>query len=387
MKTDLRIYCTLLLELLLSQVALCTPTISGLKVTPIEPLGLAIDYNVSGAEEKHKAWPLEVSMRVGKKIYTANVVSGATLCENGAHRVYWNVAKDGITLGKTNMDVVVTYKYTPTDGALYCVIDLSGGPDATSYPIKYFDEKPSGGFNTTEYKTKKLVLKRVDAGSFTMGYSSESDNQPHTVKLTKSFYMGLYEVTQKQWELVMGTNPSYFSGEANPVECVSYDMIRGAVEGAKWPATNSVDATSFLGKLRDRTKLDFDLPTEAQWEYTCRAGTTTEWSYGDNADGDYMWYWDNSSLGTKEVGSKLPNKWGFYDMHGNALEWCLDWRGALAYGADPKGSSSGSYRVLRGGCWAHGAFHSTSSYQDCILSSFSGSSYGSLGFRLSRTLP
>ncbi len=363
-----------------------TPTISGLKVTPIEPLGLAIDYNVSGATTNDLVRRrLEVSMNAGDATYIAESLSGATNCVNGAHRVYWNVAGDGISLGKTNMNVTVTYKYTP-DGALYCVIDLSGGPYATSYPIKYFDEEPSGGFYTTEYKATKLVLKRVDAGSFTMGYSSESDNQPHTVKLTKSFYMGLYEVTQKQWKLVMGTNPSCFSGEVNPVEQVSYDMIRGAVEGAKWPATNSVDSTSFLGKLRNRTKLDFDLPTEAQWEYTCRAGTTTTYSHGSSANGNYMWYTDNSSSKMHTVGTKAANPWGFYDMHGNVWEWCLNWYGTRAYGTDPKGSSSGSSRVGRGGSWSYVASDCASSCRGIGSPSGSDCDNG-FGFRLSRTLP
>ena len=360
--------------------AFAAPTISDLKVTPIEPLGLAIDYNVSGAEAGHKAWPIEVSMCVGETTYKAETLTGATLCENGAHRVYWNVAKDEIAFGNTNMNVTVTYKYAVP---LYCVIDLSGGSSATSYPVTYLDAEPSDGFNTTEYKTTKLVLKRVDAGSFTMGYSNESDNQPHTVKLTKPFYMGLFEVTQKQWELVMGSNPSYFSGDANPVECVSYDMIRGAIEGAKWPSTNSVDSASFLGKLRDRTKLDFDLPTEAQWEYACRAGTETEYSYRAPADGDYMWYASSTS---HEVGTKKANPWGFYDMHGNVCEWCLDWYSSStpSGGTDPRGSSSGSYRVRRGGSWYNNASYCASSYRGGRYPSGSDYYYG---FRLSRTLP
>ena len=207
--------------------------------------------------------------------------------------------------------------------------------------------EPKGGFNQTEYKTTKLVLKRVDAGSFKMQNSS-------TVKLTKSFYMGLFEVTQKQWYQVTGSNPcsstSYGKGDAYPVHYVSYNDIRGSSKGANWPTSNAVDSSSFLGKLRSRAGLEFDLPTEAQWEYTCRAGTTTTYSYGNNANGDYMWYDDNASA-SHIVGTKKANPWGFYDMHGNVWEWCLDWHGTLSYGTDPGGSSSGSYRVRRGGSW------------------------------------
>ena len=239
----------------------------------------------------------------------------------------------------------------------YCVIDLSAGANAASYPVTYLDAAPSGGFNATAYKTTKLVLKRVAAGSFKM-------QNYKTVTLTKPFYMGLFEVTQKQWTLVMGSNPSQFKGDARPVEKVSYDMIRGASQGAKWPASNAVDASSFLGKLRARTSVVFDLPTEAQWEYACRAGTTTTYSYGDVANGDYMWYAENASSQTHDVGTKKANPWGFYDLHGNVWEKCLDWRGDvrdLTYGSDPKGISSGEKRVLRGGGYANDKTGCTSS--------------------------
>ena len=366
--------------------AFATPVISDLKVTPIEPWGLAIDYNVSGATENDSARPFVVSFTTNNIPNIAKTLVGATNCVNGAHRVYWNAAKEGITLGETDLNVTVTYKAVPyKEGSLYCVIDLSNGSSVASYPVTYLNAPPSSGFNTTEYKTTKLVLKRVDAGTFTMGHSDEGDNQPHTVTLTKPFYMGLYEVTQKQWELVMGSNPSYFSGEAKPVEQVSYDIIRGSSEGAKWPTSNSVDSDSFLGKLREKTKLEFDLPTEAQWEYTCRAGTTTTYSYGDSENGDYMWYSDNLSDGTKEVGTKKANPWGFYDMHGNVWEWCLDWYGSsLSDGEDPVGSSSGSYRVLRGGSWNYDASDCTSSSRD---NSDPSDNSGINGFRISRTLP
>ena len=227
-----------------------------------------------------------------------------------------------------------------------------------------------------EYKTTKLVMKRIEAGTFQMQNSQN-------VTLTKPFYMGLFEVTQKQYQLVTGSNPSRFSGDKLPVERVSYNAIRGSSNGANWPASNAVDSSSFLGKLRARTGLDFDLPTEAQWEYACRAGTTTTYSYGNSANGNYMWYGDNSSSQTHEVGTKLPNPWGLYDMHGNVLEWCLDWYGTLSYGTDPKGSSSGSHRVIRGGSWSILASICASSDRS---SSDPLSESNNVGFRLSRAL-
>ena len=266
--------------------------------------------------------------------------------------------------------------------ATYCVIDLSAGANASSYPVTYLAEPPSGGFNVDAYKTTKLVLKRIEAGSFIMG--SNQTNESHRVTLTKPFYMGLFEVTQKQWQLVTGSNPSYFSDDKRPVEKVSYNAIRGSSNGAQWPSSNAVDSSSFLGKLRARTGLDFDLPTEAQWEYACRAGTTTTYSYGNSASGNYMWYSSNSSDQTHEVGTKSPNPWGLYDMHGNVWEWCLDrHNNTLSYGTDPKGPSSGSRRVSRGGGWSDSASFCTSSGRS--TDDPSGAS-DSIGFRLSRAL-
>ena len=167
---------------------------------------------------------------------------------------------------------------------------------------------------------------------------------------------------------------------------VSYNAIRGSSDGAQWPASNAVDSDSFLGKLRARTELDFDLPTEAQWEYACRAGTTTTYSYGNSADGNYMWYRDNSSSQTHEVGTKQPNPWGLYDMHGNVKEWCIDWyASSLGGGTDPKGSSSGSKRVFRGGTEGSIASYCTSSFR---LSGDGDPSneINTAGFRLVRTL-
>jgi formylglycine-generating enzyme required for sulfatase activity len=349
------------------------PKVTGLSVTPIAPLGLALDYNVSGAEN---GGYLCVSMSVNGTNCVAKALTGATNCVDGAHRVYWNMAKDGITLEKA--DISVEVKYVAGVGARYCVIDLSGDSTAESYPVTYFfaeATEPSEAFNTNEYKTAKLVLKRVDAGEFFMGEDQTSPDA-NKVIFTKPFYMGLFEVTQKQWKLVMGENenPSYFPGDTNPVEQVSYDMIRGSSEGANWPKTNSVDATSFLGKLRARTGIDFDLPTEAQWEYTCRAGTTTTYSYDGGANGDYMWYDGNSSNSSHEVGTKKMNPWGFYDMHGNVWEWCLDWYA----------SSSGSGRVCRGGGFYSGEKYCTS----FCWTYFSPSDKDfAIGFRLYRPLP
>ena len=264
----------------------------------------------------------------------------------------------------------------------YLVVDLSGGPDAQRWPVKFLDEAPVGGFNTDEYKTTKLVLRLVEAGTFTMGSSEGEfgrvdslDGPQHEVTLTQPFYIGVFEVTQKQWELVMGSNPASRFGETRPVERVSYDMIRGRSAGAKWPESSEVDTESFMGKLREKTTMGdsmvWDLPTEAQWEYACRAGTTTALNSGKDLTGsqqcanmDEVGRYNNNMSDGKggysphtTVGSYLPNVWGLYDMHGNVMEWCLDRWAYLAMSAvkDPVGAASGAYRVCRGGSWGWSA--------------------------------
>jgi formylglycine-generating enzyme required for sulfatase activity len=190
-----------------------------------------------------------------------------------------------------------------------------------------------------------LEMVWIPAGTFMMGSPDDEQDRSggegpqHQVTLTQGFYMGIYEVTQAQWEAVMGNNPSVYSGANRPVEDVSWD-----------------DAQAFIAELNTLTGLTFRLPTEAEWEYACRAGTTTRFYWGDdpsyNEIDDYAWYRDNTDA-THDVGLKLPNAWGLYDMSGNVWEWCADWKGFYPSGSvtDPTGPSSGSERVYRGGSW------------------------------------
>ncbi len=359
-----------------------TPTITGVTAQQRYPWNGKVDisYTVTGdivAEAKQKAvltsFKVTAQDKVANKTYTATKLSGDRALTAGTHKFVWDMNAEGVTFKSTDVVFTVSCETTP---AVYCVIDLSAGANATSYPVTYLAAPPSGGFNVNAYKTSKLVLKRLEAGTFKMQGSTN-------VKLTKPFFCGLFEVTQKQYTLVTGANPSCFSGDTLPVENVSYNMIRGSSNGAKWPSSSAVDSSSFMGKLRSRTGLDLDLPTEAQWEYACRAGTTTTYSYGNSANGNYMWYTSNSSSKTHPVGSKSANPWGLYDMHGNVWEWCLDRYGTLAYGTDPKGSSSGSSRLSRGGSLNSNAGDCTSSYR---YDNTPWHESNSFGFRLVRTL-
>ena len=270
---------------------------------------------------------------------------------------------------------------------LYLVVYLKGGTDAKNYPVSYLAIEPKGGW-TDEYKTDKLVLRKIEPGTFNMGspeseVGHEKSEMQHPVTLSPGFFIGIFEVTQRQWELVMGSNPSKFKTNADlcPVEQVSYDDIRGSRDGAKGPMNNNVDASSFLGKLRARTSKTFDLPTEAQWEYACRAGATGAYS-GKGDLGEMAWYKDNSSGKTHPVGLKVANAWGLYDMRGNVWEWCRDWTGTYpGVVINPLGAASGSNRVGRGGSWSGNASYCRSAFRG---SRDPGSRIDFVGFRVVR---
>ena len=255
--------------------------------------------------------------------------------------------------------------------AQYMVVDLRGGPDAASYPVERLDAVPAGGW-TEAHKTVKLVLRRVPAGTFRMGtplnrcgsqYFGRSST-PHDVTITKPFFVGVFEVTQDQWRHVMGTDPARCKGATRPVEQVSYFEIRGESAVAAWPKDGRVASGSFMGRLRARTGLAFDLPTESQWEYACRAGTDTDLNSGRNLTGGRTCtnmvevgrygFSPDADDGPAPVGLYRPNAWGLYDMHGNVAEWCLDWwqeDWGETPRTDPPGPETGAFRVLRGGCW------------------------------------
>ena len=245
---------------------LAAPTITGVTAQQRYPWNGKVDitYTVSGdiaasAKELGVFTSLKVTAtdRDEGKTYTASSLSGDTGLGNWTHKCVWDMGAQGLSFLSTNVVFSVSCETTP---ALYCVIDLSGGTNAASYPVSYLAEPPSGGFNVDDYKMTKLVLRRIEPGSFIMG--DDQTNQTHRVTLTKPFFIGVFEVTQKQYSLVTGSNPSEFAGYmSHPVEKVSYDAIRGSSDGARWPSSGAVDSSSFMGRLRARTGLDFDLPT------------------------------------------------------------------------------------------------------------------------------
>jgi formylglycine-generating enzyme required for sulfatase activity len=237
-----------------------------------------------------------------------------------------------------------------------------------------------------------LEMLPVAAGSFTMGSPSsepgregrffEGSETQHRVNITKPYWLGKYEVTQAQWEAVTGSTPSEFKGASRPVENVSWTDIVGF-------CATLTEQERAAGRLPAGYR--YTLPTEAQWEYACRAGTTTPFSTGNNlttgqANYDGNYHYNGNAKGeyrkaTTNVGSFAANAWGFYDMHGNVWEWCSDWYGSYLSGSetDPLGAASGSFRVRRGGGWFYGALSCRSADRNYGVPGFR---LNSLGFRL-----
>jgi sulfatase modifying factor 1 len=246
----------------------------------------------------------------------------------------------------------------------------------TVLPGQESEENKAG--DTYTVPDLSLEMLWVEPGTFTMGSPTSEDGRysnetQHQVTLTNGFWLGKHEVTQAQWELVMDSDPSSFKGANRPVEAVSWTEV-----------------TAFCNKLTEAERtagrlpagMTYQLPTEAQWEYACRAGTQTAFSFGDGLTSGQA----NIRGGpgeTTDVGKYPANPWGFHDMHGNVWEWCADWYGDYPAGAvsDPVGPAVGSIRVLRGGSWYYSALDARSARRRWYEPAYSG--FNLLGFRLS----
>ena len=309
--------------------------------------------------------------------------------------------------------------YTPD----YMVVDLTA---AAGDNVRYYASTnflPGGLLGNPAYRTTAIVMRRIDAKNvtWTMGSSPlEKDREPsaafagtetpHEVTLTNDYYIGVFEVTQKQWETVTGTNPSTWKGDMRPVENASYNGVRVSADDtatpedyARYDWPNPPCAQSFLGKLRSRTQVDFDLPSEAQWEFAGRAGAQAgceTWKNGSLCDGSPLTDANLKTLGrysenltdnidgtggakTAFVGSYRPNAWGLYDFYGNVIEWCLDW-----YVADIS-ALGGAVNTVRTPTHARrgGAINNPLKYQRLAgrggnVPEFTSPMYGVIGLRL-----
>lgn len=272
-----------------------------------------------------------------------------------------------------------------TDGD-YCIIDISGGKESEAFPVWYSNTLPEGD----EFKTTSIVFKKIPAGSFMMCNKAK-------VTITKPFFIGVYEVTRKQMQLLSATaaNDAWVRnrfatgrGASLAANFICFDQIRGTNAGSRWPESNEVDPNTPIALLREKTGLKIDLPTEAQWEYACRAGTTSPYNNGGDSVEDLKKLGRFGGSGNGQggdlaiVGSYAPNAWGLYDMHGNVFEWCLDhgpW--VIHECSDPVGAKIGESRCLRGGSISYRADECTSDFR-YYGPGYPSNASGYFGFRL-----
>ena len=339
----------------------------------------------------------------------------------GTYTFTWDAKRDYPEQVLSDLTVEVTL-WATNNPPIYCAVNLVDNP----YAVRWYGKETEVpfGVNNSWWKKDWLLMRKIPSteGEFVTigappGELGRDNNRDvlRNVRFTKPFYMGVFQVTQRQWQIIYGTRPSYFNNSAcyeeRPVEMVSYNNIRGSAGTTyNWPNNgHAVAPTSFMGLLSSRTgnMLEFDLPTETQWEYACRAGTSGAWNNGTTITnttsdanlsllGRYQrndgYVQDGTSWeppeqdctdehGSAKVGSYLPNAWGLYDMHGNMWEITLDWlitNGAdpsLA-GDDPKGPVSGSSRTCRGGGWSSLSGDSRSARRGSLSASTAANYYG-----------
>ena len=347
----------------------------------------------------------------------------------GKHRITWDANGDGVTnrIKQAEFHIQIVHY-----AASYMVIDVStGSGDDAVYEVDYLNGAPANNFNEDTYKGDKIVLRRIHRGSYVAGSPSDENARKgdgretqHPVTLSRPCYIGVFEFTQQQYFNVMGEKPSLHKGDGDvwkfrPVENVSYNAVRGG----HWPDPSDPGpcVEGFIGKLLakcrakgesgqyDAPVAGFDLPTDFQWEYACRAGTTKAFNLSDN-------FRNNNATDqlaeakkagctaesrstdeqTKDahtyVGSYAPNAWGLYDMHGNVWEHCLDWMkydaAGLKQSVDPKGPATqpetDPWRLRRGGCWYDTYTSARSAFRSAAKPHESSECNG---FRLVRNLP
>ena len=308
----------------------------------------------------------------------ASITLGAQA--QGKHLTYqWQ--RDGQSIpGATNAQFIITDANASVHDGNYSLMISNDFGDVTTTGVQIVVSTGQASTHTADLNASvAMEMIWVQPGSFMMGQSDISEASPeHNVTLTKGFYLGKYEVTQAQYEAVMTGNsdglsatPSNWPNNADrPVEKVSWDDIQKFLTRLNAQESGNIPAG-----------WAYVLPTEAQWEYACRAGTTTAYSWGDDINSSNANY--NSNIGqTRDVGLYDANPWGFFDMHGNVREWTADRYGGYSSGAqtDPEGSASGSNRVVRGGSW----YGSGASLRSASRSNFSYPSnrYNHIGFRV-----
>ena len=353
-------------------------------------VGLEAGELLSAADDVVEITVTDHSVSPAKTYVAKDFLQAPLPIAAGSHRVTWNAAEDGVRMQSKDVTATVAIRRYPER---YLVIDVHEGSTADFFPADYVDGKPADGFRSEVYKGDKIVLRRIHPGSymagsptseFGRGKTGERETQ-HRVRLTQPFYLAIYQLTQKQYFNVMGSTKttSGFAGDYRPVNGISYLSARGG----NWPDSYAVGSGTLMAKLNEKVRVKgkdgkyteklegFDLPTEFQWEYACRAGTTTALNdgivpasdaaqqeqlkklaryKGDNTDGAGGTAYNGSIT---SVGCYAPNAWGLYDMHGNLWEWCRDFYqkdpSTLNQYVDPIGplvdTTGSNDRAIRGG--------------------------------------
>ena len=356
-------------SVLLAAAVNASAVVDNVKVELSLPNSIEVSYDLKGTE------PAVITLAAstnGVAVCESRLVSlSGDVCrkiEPGVNKkIHWAIGKDW---PGANFDagVVVTVQAWPLSSPPpYMAVDLTIKSNLFFYTSA---KSVYGGVTNQMYKKSMMLMRRIPAAEiqWRMGApSSETDpsanatENPHLVTLSSDYYMSVFELTQYQWKLFNSTKGFHFKGsDMLPAESFSWTNIRGRrTDGYNWPDNgHAVASDSILGKMRNVTGLEFDLPTEAQWEYACRAGSAAAFANDRSDIGNLGWY--NITNATVEVGLKDSNEWGLYDMHGNVHEMCLDWYQAELTGPvrDPAGvsfSADTSYSsntfVIRGGSY------------------------------------
>lgn len=319
----------------------------------------------------------------GTKTLRARTFASEPIGKTGSNRLVWNFGADYPDFKTEDLQVTVTATPFSDSTPVYLVVDLSAGANAESYAVRYTTTAPEHTAGVADpCKTSELWLKRVKAGTIAMGGGNTSSRPAHTCTLTRDFYLGIFTITQAQWENV-GYDPnatvSVFTNAAycatRPADSLKYNWLYSSYN---WPDSDILSNDCFLKRLRDRTGLNFNLPTEWQWEYACRAGSTAA-RYPDaqyrcsnttpeSPPDNYEYYGERGmwgpEYGPSYVDEYPANPWGFYGMLGNLWEWCANLNPNPALAAndsvvDPLGGSAAGLsaanarkRIAKGGCWS-----------------------------------